>query len=183
MMKSILFTFLLFIASSSIKAQTVYTDQHVLFNFFSSAPIEDIKAESKDGVSALDIASRSVYFKVPIRSFKFEKGLMQEHFNENYLESDKYPNAEFRGSIKGNIDLSKDGTYEVTVQGNLDLHHVIKSYTVKAELSVKEGEISARSSFPVKLVDHNIKIPRLVIKNIAEVVQVSILAEYQHVGK
>lgn len=182
-MKTLLISLLLCIISSSIKAQTIYTSQNVVSEFFSSAPIEDIKAESKTGVSALDIASKSVYFKVPIRSFEFEKGLMQEHFNENYMESDKYPYAEFKGVIKDNIDLSKSGTYMVTVQGNLTIHNVTKNYTVKAELNVQEGEISARSTFPVKLVDHKIKIPRLVIKNIAEVIQVTISAKYKPVVK
>ena len=104
---------------------------------------------------------------------------MQEHFNENYLESSKYPFAEFNGIIKEQVDLTKDGTYPVTVQGDLKIHGVTKNYIAKAELNVKGGKISANSTFPVKLVDHEIKIPKLVIKNIAEVVQVSVAANYK----
>lgn len=120
------------------QGQAIYTSHNVKFDLFSAAPIEDIKAESRTGVSALDITSKSVYFKVEIRSFEFEKSLMQEHFNEDYLESNKYPYAEFKGNIKGNIDLSKNGIYPVWIQGNLMLHNVTQNYTVKAELKVQD---------------------------------------------
>jgi polyisoprenoid-binding protein YceI len=95
------------------------------------------------------------------------------------MESSKYPTAEFNGKINDQIDLAKDGTYPVTVQGKLSIHGVTKDYTVKAELKVVGGEISANSTFPVKLVDHEIKIPKLVIKNIAEIVQVTVSAHYK----
>lgn len=182
-MKILLAGILLMITTGMAQCQAVYTSHNVKFDLFSSAPIEDIKAESRTGVSALDIASKSVYFKVEIRSFEFEKSLMQEHFNEDYLESNKYPYAEFKGSIKDNIDLSKTGTYSVLIQGNLLLHNVTQSYTVKAELKIQDGKIMATSSFPVKLVDHQIKIPKLVMKNIAEIIQVTVSAQYDAVAK
>src|SRR3546814_4741589 len=83
-----------------LKAQDIYTSKDVTFSFFSTAPIEDIKASTTKGVSAIDIQAKSIYFKVSIRSFKFAKSLMQEHFNEDYLESSKYPFAEFKGKIE-----------------------------------------------------------------------------------
>ncbi len=182
-MKILLAGILLTITIGMARGQTIYISHNVKFDLFSTAPIEDIKAESRTGVSALDIASRSVYFKVEIRSFEFEKSLMQEHFNEDYLESNKYPYAEFRGNIKDNIDLYKNGTYPVLIQGNLTLHNVTRSYTVKAELKIQDGKIMASSSFPVKLVDHQIKIPKLVVKNIAEIIQVTVSAEYEATAK
>ncbi len=161
-------------------AKDIYICKDARISFYSSAPIEDIKAVSHQGVSALNIATGAVYFKVGIRSFKFPKSLMQEHFNEDYMESDKYPYAEFKGQIAEHPDLRKDGVYPVTVQGELTIHNVTKSYTSKAVITVKNGEISAHAVFNVKLADHNIKIPRLVIKNIAEQVQVTVDAAYGH---
>lgn len=165
-------------ASSMVQAQVVISENAKL-SFFSEAPVENIYAESNAGVSALNVLTKTIYFKVSMLSFKFEKSLMQEHFNENYMESSKYPYAEFNGKINEQIDLSKDGIYPVNVQGELKIHGVAKSYLVKAELKVSGGEISANSTFPVKLVDHDIKIPRLVIKNIAETVQVTVVAQYK----
>jgi Uncharacterized conserved protein len=96
------------------------------------------------------------------------------------MESGKYPFAEFNGKINEQVDLTKDGTYPVTVHGDLNIHGVTKNYNVKAELNVRGGEITANSTFPVKLADHEIKIPRLVIKNIAEIVQVTVAAQYNN---
>jgi polyisoprenoid-binding protein YceI len=177
-MKPWLAILLLLMTAKIGRAQQIYTSDQVEFTFFSKAPIEDISAKSQTGVSAIDVKTRSIYFKVNIRSFEFHKRLMQQHFNENYLESSKYPFAEFKGSILDNVDLSKDGTYPVTVRGNLNIHNVTKNYTVKGQLIVKQGNITANSNFQVKLADHHIKIPRLVIRNIAEIVQVQVLAVY-----
>ncbi len=99
---------------------------------------------------------------------------MQEHFNEKYLESDKYPYAEFKGRILDDVDLSKDGEYTVNVQGNLNIHNVIKQYTTKALLKVKQGKIESSATFNVKLVDHQITIPTLLTENIAEVMEVKV---------
>ena len=176
-MKSIL-TVIMLVASWMAQAQIVLSKDARL-SFFSEAPIENIKAESSTGVSAINFTTQTIYFRVPMRSFEFKKSLMQEHFNENYMESNKYPFSEFNGKIKDPVDITKDGTYPVTVQGDLTIHGVTKNYTVKAELKVNGGEIAANSTFPVKLADHQIKIPRLVIKNIAEIVQVTVSALYK----
>jgi len=173
-----LFTVVLLVTGWMVQSQIVVSHTAKL-SFFSEAPIEDIKAESNTGESALNLATNTIYFKVAMNTFGFKKSLMQEHFNENYMESSKYPYAEFKGKINEKTDLTKDGTYPVTVQGDLNIHGVLRNYSVKAELTVKGGEITANSTFPVKLADHHIKIPRLVIKNIAEVVQVTVSALYK----
>jgi polyisoprenoid-binding protein YceI len=180
-MKTGLTAVLLLAITLTAQAQ-IATSHDVAFSFFSKAPIEDISAESEEGVSALDTESKSIYFKVAIRTFEFEKSLMQEHFNENYLESHKYPFAEFKGKIKDDVKLSTDGTYQVTVQGDLTIHNVTKNYTVKGKLKVTGGKIAANATFPVQLADHKIKIPRILIKNIAEVVQVTVSANYAPVS-
>jgi hypothetical protein len=176
-MKSLI-TIIMLAASWMVQAQVVMS-HNARLSFFSEAPIENINAESNTGVSALNLSTKTIYFKVFMSSFEFKKSLMQEHFNENYMESSKYPVAEFNGKINDQIDLAKDGTYPVTVQGKLSIHGVTKDYTVKAELKVNGGEIAANSTFQVKLADHQIKIPRLVIKNIAEIVQVTVSALYK----
>ncbi|MGQ8337762.1 YceI family protein [Sunxiuqinia sp. A32] len=170
---------LVIVFSNYIAESQIAVSKSVVLSFFSEAPLEDIYAESKKGVSAIDLDSQLIYFKVPIRTFEFEKSLMQKHFNENYLESDKYPNAEFNGTILDTFDIRQNGILSVKVKGDLKIHNVTKSYAAKGEISIFNQEITAKSTFNIRLVDHNIKIPRLVIKNIAEVVEVSVLASYK----
>lgn len=176
-MKRILITIFLLEVSWMVQAQ-IYKSENAVLSFFSSAPIEDIKAESKKGVSAVNFDTNSIYFRVAIRSFEFPKSLMQEHFNENYLESSEYPFAEFKGNIQGKVDLTKDGVYPVTVQGDLAIHGVTKNYLVNGDFKVQRGSITGKSTFPVRLVDHHIKIPSIVIKNIAEIVDVTVAVSY-----
>jgi polyisoprenoid-binding protein YceI len=168
-----------FLLANLFAQAQVLTSQDVNLSFFSDAPIEDITAESHTGVSALNVESKSIYFKVAIRSFQFRKSLMQEHFNENYMESHKYPHAEFKGQLTSEVDFSAAGTYPVNVEGELTIHNVTKSYHVDGELRVTKQAIEAQATFLVKLVDHQIKIPRLLIKNIAEMVEVSVAAKYE----
>lgn len=159
-------------------AQDVYSTRNATLGFFSSAPMEDIEAKTSRGASALNIKTKAVYFKVAINTFVFKKKMMQEHFNENYLESDKYPYAEFKGSITDNVDLTKAGTYSVNVAGTLTIHGVAKDYKTKGTITVGSGNINANAKFNVSIADHKIKIPTLVVKNIAEVVEVSVNADY-----
>lgn len=176
-MKSLMLFLLAFLLNCFVSAQVLKTTNAKL-SFFSKAPIEDIYAVSGKGLSAIDLSSGSIYFKVPIRSFEFAKELMQEHFNENYLESDKYPYAEFKGKFDRKIDLNSSGAQSVKVSGNLTVHNITRSYSVPAKITVKNGSLIAKSEFPVALVDHKVKIPRILIKNIAEVVLVTVSASY-----
>ncbi|SEW06590.1 YceI-like domain-containing protein [Chitinophaga sp. YR573] len=159
-------------------AQDIYSCKNTTLSFFSATPMEDIDAITSKGVSAINVKTGAVYFKVAVNTFKFKKSLMEEHFNENYLESDKYPNAEFKGKITDNIDLHKDGTYNVTVEGTLNMHGVDKLYREKATITVLGGKPAAETKFNVHLADHKIKIPTLVVKNIAETVEVTVKANY-----
>ncbi len=179
-MKRILFLAALLLSASFVKAQEVYTCKNAQLSFFSSAPIEDIEAVTAQGVSAMNIKTGDIFVKVGIQSFQFKKSLMQEHFNEDYLESDKYPFAEFKGKVVTDPDFSKDGDYPVTVAGTLTIHNVPKTYSVPGTLTVKNGQITATADFKVRLADHNIKIPRLLLKNIAEVVDVKVSAVYSN---
>ncbi|PSL49787.1 YceI-like domain-containing protein [Chitinophaga niastensis] len=162
----------------SIYAQDVYSCRSTHLSFFSSSPLEDIEAKTDKGVSAVNKKTRDIYFKVAINTFQFRKKLMQEHFNENYLESDKFPFAEFRGKINESPELNKDGTYPVTVTGALNIHGVSKMYTAKGTITTRGNVITVSSTFNVRVADHGIKIPSLVVQNVAEVVAVTVNAAY-----
>jgi polyisoprenoid-binding protein YceI len=181
--KRFFFCIVVLLGTVNVFAQEVYSCRNVSLSFFSSAPLEDIEAKTDKGVSAINTKTGAVYFKVPVNTFQFKKKLMQEHFNENYLETEKYPYAEFKGKIADPVDLSKDGTYDVTVEGTLSLHGVDKTYKEKATMTVQNGKLISSSKFNVSLVDHKIKIPTLVIKNIAEVVEVKVNATYALANK
>ena len=143
-------------------------------SFFSSAPIEDIEAQSNKMVCKLNTANYSVAFGVSIRSFQFDSEKMREHFNENYMESGKYKLAKFIGQIQDTIDYTVDGIHEITVLGNLTIHGVTKERTVKGTVVIKDGKVQLKSSFDVKVGDHKVKIPKLMFQKIAEEVKVTI---------
>ena len=111
-----------------------------------------------------------------MNAFVFEKPLMQEHFNENYVESEKYPSAIFKGKINEKIDFTKDGEYKVTVTGILSLHGVDKERKQEGTIAVKGSEISMATKFNIHIADHNIKVPSLYVQNIAEDVEVKLNA-------
>lgn len=178
-MKKLSLLFCICLLTLAVKAQNIFISKNTAVSFFSSTVVEDIEGKSTTGNSVLDIQSKNIIFKVSNTSFQFQKKLMQEHFNENYIESDKYPFSLFKGKIKEDVDLTKDGTYNVTVAGNLSIHGVEKAYESKATLVVEKGVITAKTVFKVKIEDHQIKVPTLVFKNIAEFVEVRVSAIYQ----
>lgn len=147
--------------------------------FFSKAPIEDIEAINKKMTAAINLDTRAIAFSVPIKGFVFEKALMQEHFNENYMESSKYPLASFKGKINEEVDLKKDGTFKVTTTGTLNMHGVEQTRTFEGTIMVQNGVISLSSSFQVKLIDHKIDRPSILLQNIAEVIAVKLNAKFK----
>ena len=161
-------------------AQKPLISKNSSISFFSSTPVEDIQAINNTATSAIDVNTGEIIFKANNTSFQFKKKLMQEHFNENYMESEKYPLSSFSGKITDKPDFDKDGTYTVTVTGNLNIHGVSKAYTTKATLIIKDHVVKANAVFKIKIADHKIKIPSLVITNIAEVMEVKVNATYQN---
>ena len=159
-------------------AQPIYLAQGANASFFSSTPVEDIAATSQSLTSLLNITTGEIQFNIPMRTFKFKKALMQEHFNEKYIESDKYPNGIFKGKINETIDWTKDGSYDITATGVLMVHGVDKAHTEKGKAIIKDGKINITSEFKVTVKDHNITIPKIVITNIAEIVDVRFNANY-----
>src|SRR5882757_9087161 len=124
-MKKIIVFFLLALSLDTF-SQNIFMLKEGEVSFFSKAPVEDIDAHNTSAHSVLNTTTREVAFLVPIRKFVFQKALMQEHFNEKYMESDKYPMASFKGKINEDVDFSKDGETKVTATGQLSIHGVEK---------------------------------------------------------
>jgi hypothetical protein len=174
-MKTLIVLLVSVFTSQITTAQKYYTKNgHI--SFFSKSPLENISANNNQVMSVLNTATGDLQFSVLIKGFNFEKSLMQEHFNENYMESDKFPKASFKGMIQdfGSVDFSKDGNYPVNVSGELTMHGVNKKVITPANVVIKGGKISGIAKFMVKLADYNISIPKLVKDNIAETVEITV---------
>tara|TARA_B100001142_G_scaffold313828_1_gene350687 strand:- start:131 stop:667 length:537 start_codon:yes stop_codon:yes gene_type:complete len=156
-------------------ARDIYFTRSGKVSFFSSTPIEDIKANNDQTTCVLDLETGDVSFRIPILGFNFPNGLMQEHFNENYMESDIYPNASFKGRIKnwGKIDLT-EASQEVTIDGTMEIHGVSKEISEKGRISLSKGNVIGYSNFQIMVADYDIEIPRLVRENIAKIINVDI---------
>ena len=126
--------------------------------FYSHTPMEDIKADNNQVVGALDISTGEMVFQALIKSFHFDRALMEEHFNENYMESDKIPKSVFKGKITNlsSVDFTKNGTYEVTVEGDLTIHDVTNKISTKGTIEVVSGGINANSKFNIVPEDYKI---------------------------
>ncbi len=160
-------------------AQEMYYTKKGKISFYSKAPLENIEAHNNEVVSFIDIKKAEIVFSVLIKSFQFEKALMEEHFNTSYMESDKYPKAKFTGKVK-NPEVVKpvDGSYQITVEGTLSIHNVSKPLITEATVTIKDNQLSGKAKFNVRLADFNIKIPSVVSQNIAEVVEVTVACQY-----
>ncbi len=161
-------------------AQDVLISKKISISFFSEARLENIQATSEKGSSVLKLSTNEIGFKVPISSFKFRNGLMEEHFNENYMESSKFPTATFKGKLVEKIDFTAAGTYKVSVRGVLTMHGISKEREFKGILVVNQDNITIVSDFVVPVSDHNIDIPNDKLSNISQEIKVSVNALYQN---
>ena len=166
------------VSMSSFAQIYIAKDKSAQIKFFSETPVENIDATNEAVTSILNTSTDSVVVKVPINAFIFPKSLMQEHFNENYMESAKFPQAKFRGKIMEDIDFSKNGENKVTCKGDLTIHGVTKPVTLAGTLKVTDGKVVIDSKFLVKLKDYNIEVPKVVFQNIAEDIQVTLTSTY-----
>lgn len=156
----------------------IYTVSDGTIIFWSDAPLELIKASSTKLKGVFNAEQKRFAFTMNVNTFKgFNSPLQQEHFNENYLESDKYPRASFEGKIIEDIDLKRDGQYNIRAKGNLTIHGVVQERIIKCELSIKNKVIRVKSNFTVLLADHNITIPKVVNEKLASLIKVEVKAE------
>lgn len=152
--------------------------------FDADGPLDDVEkihAKSTTASCVVDVATGQIEWAVPIKSFKFENSLMEEHFNENYLESEKFPKATFKGTIQNTqaVKWTSDGSYPVKVQGKLTIHGVTKDISTSGTITVKGAQIQASAAMKVALEDYRIKIPSVVGFKIAKEASVQIQANLE----
>ena len=161
---------LLLVMAMTITAfsQTVYMTRNGQVSFYSKTPMENIEGVNNEVTSMIDVAKGDIVFAILVKSFHFEKALMEEHFNENYMESSKIPKATFQGKITNlsAINFTKDGNYPATVEGDLTIHGVKQKQTATGTITVAKGKITAVSTFNIKLADYKVEIPSLVAEKI-----------------
>jgi hypothetical protein len=148
--------------------------------FYSHTSMEDIEGHNHQVASILDPATGDLIFSLLQKSFEFKVKLMEEHYNENYMESDKFPKATFKGKITNldKIDFKKDGTYTAEATGELTLHGVTKPVTNTGTIEVKNGIVTAKAKYSIVPKDYNIEIPGLVADKIAKEVEVTVDITY-----
>ncbi|MGZ8544384.1 MAG: YceI family protein [Flavisolibacter sp.] len=145
-------------------------------DFFSKASLEDIEAKNKTVTAVIDSKTGAIQFAVQMKSFEFEKQLMQQHFNENYVESDKYPRSEFKGSITNNseINYDKDGSYPAKVKGKMTIHGVTNDVETTGKVKVNGGKLEIESVFNLLLSDYKISIPAVVKEKISNSIKITV---------
>lgn len=144
-------------------------------DFLSDAPLELIKASTKKLAGVLNIKDRSFSFSIPTKSFEgFNSSLQRTHFNEDYMETERFPNSTFKGKIIEEIDLSVPGEYTVRAKGKMNIHGIENDRIIKCEIKVSENKMDVTAGFTVFLADHNITIPTIVNKKIAEEIKLNI---------
>jgi hypothetical protein len=175
MKKTILILLVILATGLTGQAQRFVT-KNGMIRFYSEAPLEKIEATNHAVNAALDASTGDLVFKVLIKSFVFPKALMQEHFNENYMESDKFQDAKFIGKVTNikEVNVGKDGIYNAMTEGKLTIHGVTKEIKTPGTFEVKEGKVTGKSKFNILLSDYDIKIPSTVVNNISKSIEITV---------
>ena len=155
-----------------------YTSEKSSVVFFSDALLEDITAENRKSTSIFNAVTGEIAYSIPMKDFKFKKSLMQQHFNEKYVESEKFPKSTFAGKITG-FKAEATGTQQVQAQGELTIHGVTKDIDVPGTIEVQGKKLLMKSKFMIKVADYDIAIPQMVFQNIAEEVEVTLDFTYK----
>ena len=174
MKHSVLVLLIFMVGIRSLMAQDKFFTKTGKVSFYSKAPLEDIEAINKSVTAILDSKTGNLQFAVLMNGFEFDKALMQEHFNEDYLETDKYPKADFKGSILNNaeINYAKDGEYSARVKGQLTIHGETKDVQTIGKVVVKSGRLLTNAKFTIHLSDYKITISKLVKDQLSNNIQV-----------
>ncbi len=177
MKKTMLLSFFLIALSQLASAQKFFTKNGTIgFDATSPGSPEKITADNRTVVCVLDAGKGDIQFKAAMKAFTFERALMQEHFNENYVESDKFPDAKFTGNITNmaSITLDKDGSYPATVKGKLTLHGETRDVETTGKIIVAKGKITATASFSATLADYKVNVPNLVADKVAKTAKITV---------
>ena len=166
------------IATCTVCSAQLLMSRNGTISFHSHTFLENIDAVNEHVMSVIDCSNKNLAFSCLMKQFLFHKKLMQEHLNENYVESDKYPKATFSGSYTEEVPFDKDGTYNITVKGKLTIHGVTKVIEQPATLTIKGGIITGITSFKVNPTDYNIEIPFIVRNKIEKENTVKIKVEW-----
>ncbi|RZK27304.1 MAG: YceI family protein [Hymenobacter sp.] len=160
---------------AAVRAQSKYMTKAGHLSFFSASIMEDIEARNDKIAAVFDMSGGQIAFAVPIREFQFKRTLMQEHFNENYMESDKYPRATFTGQVLNASQVLKQlssGTQSVEVEGNMTIHGVTRKVVVSGTIQQRDGQLVVFAYFNVAPADYAIDVPMLVREHIAKSVSI-----------
>jgi hypothetical protein len=171
-MRIFFFGVFFWVMALTVEAQKMTTEKSVI-TFFSDAAIEDIRAENVRLTCIINLETHDIAFSVPINQFQFDKKLMQEHFNEKYMESDRFPVATFAGKLEG-FRADASGQQPVIARGKLTIHGVTREVTIPGKAEMINQKLTLSSTFTVRLEDYQVKIPQLLWQNIAEAVEVSL---------
>lgn len=177
-MKTIYIVCMALFLVSFTNAQERYLTKNGTVSFFSESPMENIEASNNQVLSIVDAGKKQMAISILMKSFMFEKALMQEHFNENYVESDKYPKATFKGEILNFDSISEEET-KVEVKGKLTIHGKTKEIVIEAFTLKTADGINMTGDFFINLADFGVEIPAVVKKNIAEKIKVSFNFNHQ----
>jgi hypothetical protein len=179
-----LFFLLLLGSSVSVFAQGKFIAKNAYISFYSSTSLEDILGETNEAVTILDPENGEIIFQVIMTTFHFKRALMEEHFNENYMESSKFPKSKFKGKIEGfNKDMLKAPVTNITITGQLNLHGVDKTISVPGTIGMEDGKLVATSNFKVTPEDYGITIPSLVRDKIGKEMEVTVKVNYIPFGQ
>jgi polyisoprenoid-binding protein YceI len=176
MFKKMLFVALVSGTSIATFAQDKFFTKTGSIIFFSKASMENIEAKNKTVTAVLDSKTGALQFAVQMKGFEFEKELMQQHFNENYVESEKFPKADFKGSILNNADINytKEGTYTAKVKGRMTIHGVTKEVETTGTIKVEGEKVKTVSEFNLLLSDYNVSIPSVVKEKVSNSIKVTV---------
>ncbi|MBI1342356.1 MAG: YceI family protein [Terrimonas sp.] len=163
-------------SSVSFSQDKFYTKTGTIFFECTKSPLEKIEGTNNSVTCVLDSKTGNMQFAVLMKGFEFKRALMQEHFNENYVESHKFPKGEFKGQVTNNADINygKDGEYTAKVKGKLTIHGVTKDVESTGKLSVRGGKIAANAVFQILLSDYDISIPTVVNDKISNTVNIKV---------
>lgn len=172
---------IVYISTSAYGQQTTIVSNSGKVKFSSEAKMESIEASSYKLKGAIDKSKNTFAFAVDIKSFEgFNSDLQREHFDENYIETDKYPTASFAGKFIEKVDFTNNGTFTIRAKGMFSIHGIQKERIIKGTITINNGNITIDALFNIRLEDHDIKVPKIVYEKIAEEIKIEFNIQFKN---